>query len=78
MGKLKDREVKRFAAKLKRRLRIWRIFFGSRARSEYVKGSDYDFMVVWPDFEEIFFTSRPSLLYPLEKAGKSTGSMLYA
>ncbi|RJQ33415.1 MAG: nucleotidyltransferase domain-containing protein [Actinobacteria bacterium] len=39
------------------------ILFGSRARKDYLKYSDYDFIIVSPDFENIHFLTRISLMY---------------
>lgn len=39
------------------------ILFGSRARGDWLHESDYDFVVVSPNFESIPFYSRPVDLY---------------
>lgn len=78
MGEVKDLEVRRFAARLRRRLRVEKlIFFGSRARGDHIRESDYDFIVVSPDFEGVFFTSRPSLLYRYWKRPENLEALCY-
>lgn len=39
------------------------ILFGSRARGDWLKESDYDFIVVSPQFEGVHFVRRPVELY---------------
>ena len=39
------------------------ILFGSRARGDWLKESDYDFVVVSPSFEGVPFVERPVPLY---------------
>lgn len=41
------------------------ILFGSRARGDWLKESDYDFIVVAQRFEGVHFASRPVDLYRL-------------
>ncbi|MDZ4277892.1 MAG: nucleotidyltransferase domain-containing protein [Dehalococcoidia bacterium] len=56
--------VREFAAALKRDFGAERvILFGSRARGDWLKESDYDFVVVSPQFEGIPFVSRAVPLY---------------
>lgn len=55
--------MREFAAKLKKKFKIDRlIFFGSRARGDWLKGSDYDFVIVSPDFEKTDFLDRAALV----------------
>lgn len=68
-----DREttkiVKKFALKLKKKyspLKI--ILFGSRARGDNLKKSDFDFIVVSDKFKNIPFLFRASDLYDLWEA----------
>ena len=67
MGKEKltiDENVVAFVRELKANFRIEKIlFFGSRATGEALKDSDYDFVIVSPDFKNIFFTERTKMLY---------------
>lgn len=59
-----DKEVLKFIRDIKSNFSIHRIIlFGSRARDAALKDSDYDFVVVSPDFEGIFFTDRTKMLY---------------
>ena len=39
------------------------IFFGSRARGDNLKNSDYDVILVSPDFAGIFFSRRIARMY---------------
>jgi hypothetical protein len=80
MGKeeIEDKTVKDFIQKLKKRFKIERIIlFGSRARGDALKDSDYDFIIVSKDFEGIFFTERTSLLYDLWNSEFSLEALCY-
>lgn len=37
--------------------------FGSRARGDHLRNSDYDVILVSTDFEGMFFTRRSALMY---------------
>ena len=69
MGKQTDRAnvepfVVDFADAMKHRFRANKvILFGSRARGDWLRESDYDFVVVSPLFEGIPFVRRPVPLY---------------
>lgn len=53
--------IARFAKEVSRSFRIEKgILFGSRARGDHLKRSDYDIMLVSPDFEGRHFTERAS------------------
>ena len=55
-----DREVKQFVQKIKKHFRPEKIIlFGSRARSDWLKSSDYDFVIVSRQFEKMDFLRRP-------------------
>ena len=41
--------------------------FGSRARGDFLENSDYDIILVSPDFKNIFFTERVAMLYEFWK-----------
>lgn len=59
-----DRKVKEFVKKVKREFKIEQaILFGSRARGDYLLHSDYDLILVSPDFRGIFFTKRMVKMY---------------
>lgn len=63
MGEPADRVVKTFIQKLKTKLSLTKvILFGSRVRKDYLKDSDYDFIIVSPDFKDIHFLKRISLV----------------
>ncbi|MBE0446737.1 MAG: nucleotidyltransferase domain-containing protein [Actinobacteria bacterium] len=67
MGKGKfevDARILEFVHEIKAHLSIDKIIlFGSRARGDALKDSDYDFIVVSSDFEGVFFTDRIKMLY---------------
>ncbi|MFQ6096232.1 MAG: nucleotidyltransferase domain-containing protein [Armatimonadota bacterium] len=59
-----DRCVSDFAARLRRAYRIHKIIlFGSRARGDHLKHSDYDFVIVSPEFEGKRFSARTAEMY---------------
>ncbi len=54
-----DEVVRKFLAKLKKAFRVEKvILFGSRARGDYLKDSDYDFVIVSKDFDGVHFLDR--------------------
>jgi len=64
MGKKTDPQIEDFLRKVRRKYKIEKaIFFGSRARGDNFKDSDYDVILVSPDFRGIFFTKRIAMLY---------------
>lgn len=57
-------EIKQFLRQVNNHYRLERaILFGSRARGDYLKDSDYDVILVSRDFAGIPFTDRVSLMY---------------
>jgi predicted nucleotidyltransferase len=61
-----DGIVEAFASRLRKRYRLQRlILFGSRAEGRADEWSDYDFVVVSPDFEGVPFLKRLPDLYEL-------------
>ncbi len=63
-----DRETaeiaRRFIRKLMKKYTIYKaILFGSRARGDHLKTSDFDFIIVSPDFEGVYFPKRMSSIY---------------
>ncbi len=53
--------MERFNKEVRKKFRIARaILFGSRARGDWLKKSDYDILLVSPDFEGKHFTERSS------------------
>ena len=64
MGKKADSRITSFLREVRKKYKIERaIFFGSRARGEHLKNSDYDIILVSADFRDIFFTKRSALMY---------------
>ena len=73
-----DGVVERLKARVGERLRVQAlILFGSRAMGEGDEWSDYDFIVVSPDFEGIPFLERGRLLFPLREKGVSYDFLCY-
>ena len=70
-----DGVVERLRMQLLQRLRVEAlILFGSRVEGEADEWSDYDFIVVSPDFEGIPFIERGRLMFPLRERGGPTTS----
>lgn len=64
MGKKTDSKIKGFVRKAREKYKLERaIFFGSRARGDGLKSSDYDIILVSPDFKGIFFSARIARMY---------------
>jgi predicted nucleotidyltransferase len=59
-----DRRIIDFVSKVRTKSNIEKaIFFGSRARGDNFKHSDYDIILVSPDFDGVFFTKRTANMY---------------
>ncbi len=64
MGKGTDERIRGFISRVNQRYRVTRAFlFGSRARGDHFNDSDYDVIIVSPDFEGIPFARRIAELY---------------
>jgi len=64
MGRKTDPKIIDFVRRAKKKFPLQRaIFFGSRARGDYFKHSDYDIILVSSKFKGIFFTKRIALMY---------------
>lgn len=64
MGKEPDRRIIDFVNRVREKYDIEKaIFFGSRARGDNFEGSDYDIILVSPDFRGVFFTKRIAGMY---------------
>jgi len=64
LGQRTDARIEDFVARVRRKYRITQaVFFGSRARGDYLADSDYDIVLVSPDFEGVFFSQRSALMY---------------
>jgi predicted nucleotidyltransferase len=63
-----DGVAKRLRTRVSRRLRVQaHILFGSRTEGRADEWSDYDFIVVSPDFEGTPFLERGRLIFPLRE-----------
>ncbi len=63
-----DSVVERLKSRIREQLRVdTLILFGSRASGGGDVWSDYDFIVVSPDFEGLSFLERGRLLFPLRE-----------
>lgn len=57
-------QLRKFIDKAAREYEIHEaIFFGSRARGDYLEHSDVDLIVVSDDFEGVFFPDRSTAMY---------------
>jgi len=57
-----DARIEAFVAKVRAKYELTQaIFFGSRARGDFLVDSDCDTIVVSPDFEGVFFSRRSAL-----------------
>ena len=64
MGKEDIKRVREFARKISKHLDVKKvILFGSRARGDSLKHSDFDVIVISKDFEKIPFSRRAIILY---------------
>ena len=64
MGKKTDPNIIDFVHRIKKKYTLEKaIFFGSRARGDHFRKSDYDIILVSPDFKGIFFTQRIANMY---------------
>ena len=73
-----DGVVERLKARLPGCLRVEAlILFGSRAEGNADEWSDYDFVVVSPDFEGIPFLDRGRLMFPFRERGASYDFLCY-
>lgn len=68
MDEKTDPRIKDFVERVKKRFKIDKaIFFGSRARGDNFKYSDYDIILVSSNFKDIFFTQRIAKMYEFWK-----------
>jgi len=73
-----DRKVKQFVQKVRKVFRPEKIIlFGSRARGDWLKSSDYDFVIVSKDFEKMDFLRRPVEVLLKTKAYFATDLLCY-
>ena len=73
-----DGVVERLKARVGERLQVEAlILFGSRAVGGGDEWSDYDFIVVSPDFDGVPFLERGRLLFPLREHGVSYDFLCY-
>ncbi len=68
MGARTDSRIEDFVQRVREKYRITQaIFFGSRARGDHLADSDYDIILVSPDFQGVFFSQRSALMYDFWK-----------
>jgi predicted nucleotidyltransferase len=68
MGEKADSKIRDFVKEVKAGYRVDKaILFGSRARGDHFKDSDYDIILVSPDFKGVFFTERIARVYDFWK-----------
>lgn len=76
--KLIDQCVADFVGRLKQRYRLERmILFGSRATDNWLRESDYDFIIVSPDFAGKRFTERAVEVSYLWEADAGVETLCY-
>jgi len=63
MGEITDKRVKSYISRVKKALGAKVILFGSRARGEALKESDYDLLVISEEFEGVPLRERLQGLY---------------
>lgn len=64
MGQRADSRIEDFMSRVRGRFKIEQaILFGSRARGDELVHSDYDVVLVSPDFRGVFFSQRSALMY---------------
>ncbi len=68
MGKKADAKIRDFVRRVKKEYKVEKaILFGSRARGDNFNDSDYDIIIVSPDFMNILFTQRIARMYDFWK-----------
>jgi predicted nucleotidyltransferase len=71
-------EIQEFVRAVKKHINVELIIlFGSRARGEALKDSDFDFVIVSPDFKDIFFTDRLKMLYEFWDHSQALEALCY-
>jgi len=64
VGHRADARIVDFMSRVRSRFKIQQaILFGSRARGDELVNSDYDVVLVSPDFRGVFFSKRSALMY---------------
>jgi len=64
MGQRTDSRVEDFLRRVRQKYEITSaLLFGSRTRGDYLADSDYDVLLVSPDFRGVFFSQRSALMY---------------
>lgn len=73
-----DGVVERLMTRIAQQMRVDAlILFGSRVNGQPDEWSDYDFVVVSPDFEGVPFLERGCVLLPLREKGVSYDFLCY-
>ncbi len=68
MGRKTDPKIVDFVKRVRKKYNLEKaIFFGSRVRGDHLKTSDYDLILVSPDFRGIFFSQRIARMYQFWK-----------
>lgn len=78
MGDKPDKVVEEFLARLKQDYTLHKvILFGSRAKGDFLESSDYDLLIISPNFEGIAFVKRMSLVYEYWTSEKPLEALCY-
>lgn len=68
MGKKKDKIVTSFVQRVSKKVKSCQIIlFGSRATGNFRKDSDYDFLLVSPQFKQYEWEERSAQIYHLKR-----------
>lgn len=68
MGGKADKIVKDFMSRVRKKFHVEQaILFGSRARGDHFKNSDYDVIIVSSEFNGVFFSQRIANMYEFWK-----------
>ncbi len=78
MDKIKDKKISYFLAELKKHFKPEKvILFGSRARNDFLKDSDYDFIIVSREFSRLGFLERISTVIRKCRVSFATDLLCY-
>lgn len=78
MGRANTEEISEFIERVKKKFEPKSIIlFGSRARGEELKGSDYDLIVISERFQGVPFLERLSMLYEVWDLDRDADILAY-
>jgi len=78
MGEIRDRKVREFILKVKKKFKPEKIIlFGSRARGDALEDSDWDFLIVSKTFKNVPFIRRLEAVYEFWDAKQRADVLCY-